>query len=124
MEIVPERDRLQIAARVAPEDVDRVRPGQETFVRFSAFGSLRTPEATGVVRTVSADSMTDDMTGTPYYLVLVDIPEGAELAEVLAGEELIPGMPVEAFINTGARSAASYLLKPLTDAMTRSMRED
>lgn len=124
MEIVPDGDRLQIMARVAPQDVDKISPGQETIVRFSAFGSRRTPEATGEVRTVSADAMTDEATGAPYYLVLVDIPEGEALSDVLRGERLVPGMPVEAFIRTGSRPAISYLLKPLTDAMARSMREE
>lgn len=124
MEIVPAGDRLQVAARVAPQDVDKVRTGQETLVRFSAFGSRRTPEATGSVRTVSADSMTDRTTGAPYYLVVVDIPGREQMDAVLSGQKLIPGMPVEAFIRTGSRSPASYLLKPLADAMARSLREE
>lgn len=124
MEIVPEGDRLQIAARVAPADVDRVRAGQETLVRFSAFGGRATPETAGHVAHVSADSLADEATGAPFYLVLVDIPEGEALAQLLNGERLVPGMPVEAFIRTGERPAISYLLKPLTDAMARSMREE
>ncbi|MGE0117243.1 MAG: HlyD family type I secretion periplasmic adaptor subunit [Dongiaceae bacterium] len=124
MEIVPDGDRLRVAARVAPQDVDNVRPGQETLVRFSAFGSRRTPEAAGVVRDVSADSLADQTTGAPFYLVLVDIPEGAALADLLDGRPLLPGMPVEAFIRTGSNPAISYLLKPLADAIARSMREE
>jgi HlyD family secretion protein len=124
MEIVPDGDRLQVAARVAPRDVDDVRPGQETLVRFSAFGSRLTPEAAGVVRDVSADRLADQATGAPFYLVLVDIPEGAALEDLLGGRPLLPGMPVEAFIRTGSNPAISYLLKPLTDAIARSMREE
>lgn len=36
---------------------------------------------------------------------------------------LVPGMPVEAFIRTGERTAMSYLLKPLTDQFSRAMKE-
>jgi len=124
MEIVPDGDRLQIAARIAPQDVDKIRPGQEMLVRFSAFGSRRTPEANGLVKTVSADAITDQATGAPYYSVLVDIPEGEDLSTILRGERLVPGMPVEAFIRTGSKPAISYLLKPLTDSFARSMREE
>lgn len=124
MEIVPFGDRLQVAARVAPQDIDKVRAGQETLVRFSAFGARQTPEATGVVKTVSADSFVDETTGIPYFLVVVDIPQGEELETLLAGAALVPGMPVEAFIRTGSRPAISYLLKPLTDSLARSMREE
>ena len=124
MEIVPDADRLQVAARVAPEDVDKVRAGQETLVRFSAFGSRRTPETDGAVRQVSADAMTDDATGAAYFLVLIDIPEGEALTALLGGAALTPGMPVETFIRTGSQPAVAYLLRPLTDAMARSMKEE
>ena len=124
MEIVPDGDRLQIAVRVAPQNIDKVRAGQDTLVRFSAFGSRSTPEATGVVRTISADALSDESGGAPYFLVLIDIPEDKALSSILGGKRLIPGMPVEAFIRTGSRPAISYLLKPLTDSLARSMREE
>ena len=124
MEIVPVNDRLQIAARVAPQDVDKVRTGQETLVRFTAFGVRRTPETKGKLLHVSADSLIDETTGLPYFLVLVEIPAGEDLDRLLRGEQLVPGMPVETFIRTGSKSAISYLLKPLTDSFARSLRED
>jgi len=124
MEIVPNNDRLQISAHVSPRDVDKLQMGQETLVRFSSLGSRATPEAEGFVRTISADSLVDKVTGASYYLVLVDIPQGEEIDKLLRGAVLVPGMPVEAFIQTGSRPAISYFLKPLTDALARSMRED
>ncbi|VAW06665.1 hypothetical protein MNBD_ALPHA05-1395 [hydrothermal vent metagenome] len=124
MEIVPDGDRLQVAARVAPQDVDKVHAGQDTLVRFSAFGSRQTPETDGVVKAVSADSFVDETTGLPYYTVIVEIPEGEALSTLLRGESLLPGMPAEVFIRTGSKPAISYLLKPLTDSVTRAMREE
>jgi len=32
-------------------------------------------------------------------------------------------MPVETFIQTGERTAISYLIKPITDQLTRAWRE-
>ncbi|MEM9257793.1 MAG: HlyD family type I secretion periplasmic adaptor subunit [Pseudomonadota bacterium] len=124
MEIVPGNDRLLVSARVAPEDVDKVRDGQETLVRFSALGSRVTPETGGVVTTVSADSIDDEATGVPFYLVMVDIPGGEELQSILGEQRLVPGMPVETYIRTGSRPAISYLLRPLTDSLARSLREE
>jgi HlyD family secretion protein len=37
--------------------------------------------------------------------------------------KLVPGMPAEAFISTHERTALSYLLKPLSDQVTRAFRE-
>ena len=45
--------------------------------------------------------------------------EVARLGEV----KLIPGMPVEAFVQTGDRTMLSYLMKPLSDQLMRSFRE-
>ncbi len=125
MEIVPKSsDGLLIVAQIAPRDVDKVQAGQEAVLRFTAFNARTTPEATGVVRQVSADNIVDKATGQPYFLVLIDLPPEAELTRVLKDQTLVPGMPVESFIKTGARPAISYLLKPLTDALSRSMREE
>jgi HlyD family secretion protein len=124
MEIVPEGDRLLIAAQVSPQDIDRVKAGQTTLVRFSSLSARSTPEADGQVSHVSADSMVDQATGIPYYLVYVDLPEGQALSSILGGQKLVPGMPVETFIRTGSRPAIDYFLKPLTDSFKRSMREE
>jgi HlyD family secretion protein len=37
--------------------------------------------------------------------------------------KLVPGMPVEAFVNTGDRTVMSYLMKPLSDQINRAFRE-
>ncbi|MEL7017046.1 MAG: HlyD family type I secretion periplasmic adaptor subunit [Pseudomonadota bacterium] len=124
MEIVPEATSLQVSAKIAPQDVDKVQSGQSTLVRFSAFGSRRTPETQGNVKTISADSIVDEITGAPYYLVIIDLPPSEQLQDVLRGNLLLPGMPVETFIKTGKRPAISYLLKPLLDSFARSMREE
>jgi HlyD family secretion protein len=124
MDIVPKDDRLVITAQIAPSDVDKVRPGQAAVIRFPAFNARVTPEARGAVRTVSADNVVDDKTGAPYYAVLVDLPSDEQLDAALKGQPLVPGMPAEIYIQTGARSALSYFLKPLTDAFSGALREE
>ena len=107
---------------VAPASVDQVYPGQDVRLRFSAFDQRSTPELVGKVNLVSATTLVDKVTGMPYYLVTAHIPP--EEFKHLEGKTLVPGMPVEAFISTGSRSAASYLLKPFTDQLARAFRED
>lgn len=124
MDIVPQDDRLVVSAQIAPQDVDKVRAGQEAIIRFAALNARLTPEATGTVRRVSADNITDSETGVAYYLVLIDLPEDEELEAILKGQKLLPGMPTESFIRTGSQPAINYLLKPLTDAFSRSLREE
>ena len=70
---------------------------------------------------VSADTSQDQKTGISFYTVKITLP-GEEIAR-LGGLKLVPGMPVESFIQTGERTALSYLTKPLTDQMARAWRE-
>ncbi|MBB3320187.1 multidrug efflux pump subunit AcrA (membrane-fusion protein), partial [Rhizobium sp. BK176] len=43
---------------------------------------------------------------------------------LLKDNKLIPGMPVEVFVQTAERTALSYLLKPFTDQMMKAFREE
>ena len=120
MLIVPDGDALSIEARLAPESIDQVRVGQRAVMRFSAFNQRTTPEVNGVLRRIAADLTTDPRTGASYYVARIEIPE--EERTQLA-QRIIPGMPVEAFIQTGERTVMSYLTKPLADQMARAFRE-
>ena len=121
MMIVPQADDLQVEAKVNPQDIDKLQIGQKTLLRLSAFNQRTTPELNGVVSRVSPDVTTDQRTGQSYYTIRVTMPpqEVARLGEA----KLIPGMPVEAFVQTGDRTLISYLMKPLSDQLMRAFRE-
>ena len=121
MLIVPEADDLSVEVKVQPQDIDNVRRGQITRLRFSAFNQRTTPEIDGQVSRVSADVTQDQKTGLSYYTARVSM-NVAEL-DRLGEMRLQPGMPVEAFIQTGDRTVISYLTKPLTDQIARAWRE-
>ena len=119
--LIPQDRPLVIATRVPPIHVDQVHVGQAVKLVFSAFSSRSTPELTGHVAVVSADALIDQRTQTPYYRAEILLDDG-EMAK-LEGQTLIPGMPVEAFIQTEARTPLAYLLKPFTDYFSRAFRE-
>ena len=121
MEIVPDTENLQIEARVQPQDIDHVRAGQTAFVRFSAFNQRTTPQLTGDVSYVSADTSHDQQTNAPYFTVRVTLPDDERRR--LAGQQLVPGMPAEVFMQTGSRTMMSYLFKPIVDQMRRAFVE-
>jgi HlyD family secretion protein len=121
MMIVPQADDLQVEAKVNPQDIDKLQIGQKTLLRLSAFNQRTTPELNGVVTRVSPDVTTDQRTGQSYYTIRVSLP-AAEITR-LGDVKLIPGMPVEAFVQTGDRTMMSYLIKPLSDQLMRSFRE-
>jgi HlyD family secretion protein len=121
MMIVPQTDALSVEAKVNPQDIDKLQIGQKTLLRLSAFNQRTTPELNGVVTRVSPDVTTDQRTGQSYYTIRVSMPpeEVARLGDV----KIIPGMPVEAFVQTGDRTMLSYLIKPLNDQLMRAFRE-
>lgn len=122
MEIVPTHDRFEVEAKVSPFDIDQLMPGQTASLRFSAFNSRTTPELTGSLTHISPDRTTEERTGASYYKVRVEVDE--KEMKRLQGLKLIPGMPVEVFIQTSERSLLSYLTKPIRDQFNRAFRED
>ena len=121
MLIVPAADNLLVEAKVDPKDIDQVQFGQPVVLRFSAFNMRTTPEVNGTVVRIAADTTTDQRTGQSYYLVRISMT--ADQIKELGDVKLSPGMPVEAFIQTGDRTMISYLVKPLRDQLMRSFRE-
>jgi HlyD family secretion protein len=121
MLIVPHADNLIVEAKVNPQDIDQLQLGQKARLRFSAFNQRSTPEIAGVLTRISADTTSDQRTGQSFYVIRVAMSpeEVARLGEV----KLLPGMPVEAFVQTGERTVLSYLMKPLRDQFMRTFRE-
>jgi HlyD family secretion protein len=121
MEIVPDMEDLQVEARVQPQDIDHVHAGQPAFVRFSAFNQRTTPQLIGNVSYVSADTSHDQQTNAPFFTVRITLSEDERRR--LAGQQLVPGMPAEVFMQTGSRTMMSYLFKPIVDQMRRAFVE-
>jgi HlyD family secretion protein len=121
MQIVPREDQLIVEAQVRPVDIDQMSPGQRARVRFPSFDQRTTPELNAELLTVSADLNEDERTGNSYYVARLVIDE-EELAK-LGDKALVPGMPVETFLQTGDRTVLSYLVKPVTDQIAHALRE-
>lgn len=122
LQIIPSDDDLIVSANIEPQFIDEIHPGQVATIRFSAFNQRTTPQIDGTVKLISPDAVTDQNTGMRFYRVLVQIP--AEQLKLLKGEVLIPGMPAEVFIKTRDRTALNYLVKPLSDQISRAFREE
>jgi len=126
MDIVPDGRELVIQAQLKPTDADYAYAGQRAQVRFLSIHNRSLPLFTGNVRTVSADSFTDDKTGRTYFKAEIVVPEAElnKVRSVLGNGELRPGVPVDAVLTVRKRTALQYLLEPLTGALWRSGHED
>ncbi|MEM8812607.1 MAG: HlyD family type I secretion periplasmic adaptor subunit [Pseudomonadota bacterium] len=121
LDIVPSEEDLIVEARVNTTDIEKLRIGQTTRVRLTAFDQETVPEAKGRIVDISADSLIDERTGSPYFVarVVLDQEQPASIGRL----DLIPGMPADIFVNTGERTALSYLTKPLSDRIARTFIE-
>lgn len=122
LQIVPNSDAYAIKAQVSPTDIDQIQAGQEAMVRFSAFNQTTTPLVAGRVSYKPADHIVDQYTGMPYFEVKVTV--SPEEFEQLNGLVIQAGMPSEVYLQTQKRSVASYIMKPVKDAMTRIGRSE
>lgn len=121
MYIIPQDQPLIVAARIDAINIDDVYPGQEASLRLLAFDQRSLPEITGRLTQVSADVITDEATQQTYYAATV-VPDQQSIDQ-LNDHELLPGMPVEAYLTTGVRSPLNYLTQPLMAYFDRAFRE-
>ncbi|WP_214510280.1 MULTISPECIES: HlyD family type I secretion periplasmic adaptor subunit [Pseudomonas] len=122
LDIVPANEELIIEAQVSPMDIDRIALGKLADIRFSAFKSSTTPVIEGRLVQISADRLINKDTGTAYYLARVALTDKGR--QTLGNLTLVPGMPVEVLVNTGARTLLQYLIQPASNVFARSLIED
>ncbi|OIQ63569.1 type I secretion system membrane fusion protein PrsE [mine drainage metagenome] len=121
LSIVPQDRPLLITVHVAPVNVEEVSAGQLVRLHFSAFTGRTAPELTGRLRDLSADAFKDDRTGQSYYRA--EIVLSPDATAELNGKAILPGMPVQAFIQTGEHTPLAYLLKPLREYFDQAMHD-
>ena len=122
MSIIPVEDDKAIEVRLAPTDIDQVTIGQKATLRFPAFSQRSTPELSGAVSRLAADLTRDPQSGAAFYVARIKVIDD-DLAKFNT-MKLVAGMPVESYIQTGDRTALSYLTKPFTDQISRAFREE
>jgi len=119
--VVPQDRPLVISARVNPSDIDQVRAGQDAVVLFSGLNLRDLPQLGAVVTKVSADAFTNAELAQSFYRVELELRDDSRA--LLADQTLLPGMPVEVFLQTGERTPLQYLTEPFLAYFSRALRE-
>ena len=121
VEIVPLDDTLLVEARIRPQDIAFLHPGQQAVVKFTAYDYTIYGGLPGKLEQIGADTVTDDE-GNSFYLIKLRTDRST-----LGSEEdpllIIPGMVASVDIITGKKSVLSYLLKPILRARAEALRE-
>ncbi|WP_425313103.1 HlyD family type I secretion periplasmic adaptor subunit [Pseudomonas putida] len=121
VEIVPLDDTLLVEARIRPQDIAFLHPGQEAMVKFTAYDFTIYGGLKAKLEQIGADTITDEDNNTFYVIKLRT--ERSHLGTDENPLLIIPGMVASVDIITGKKSVLSYLLKPIIRARAEALRE-
>ncbi|MGI9437563.1 MAG: HlyD family type I secretion periplasmic adaptor subunit [Geminicoccaceae bacterium] len=122
LDIVPDNDQLVVEAHLDPKDRDVVASGMPAEVRFTAFNQRNSMPVKGRVVWISADGISDERSGLPYYVARIELVE--DPSNALNGASIHPGMQANVMIITGKKTVLSYLFRPITRTVTGAFREE
>lgn len=122
VEIVPLDDTLVVEAKIRPQDIAFLHPGQEAMIKFTAYDYTIYGGLKGELVQIGADTITDEDKKQTYYLIRLRTDRnhlGTDDKPLL----IIPGMVASVDIITGHKSILSYLLKPILRAKAEALQE-
>lgn len=113
-QIIPLDEELFVEAKVKPQDIGSIRPGQAATVKLSAYDYTIYGSLSGVVTVISADTFKDERVadGDPHYKVTLKLDTEA-LTDRQRDVALRPGMQASVELHTGEKTVLQYLTKPL-----------
>nr|WP_218583782.1 HlyD family type I secretion periplasmic adaptor subunit [Pseudomonas akapageensis] len=121
VEIVPLDDTLLVEARIRPQDIAFLHPGQDAMIKFTAYDYTIYGGLKGKLEQIGADTITDEE-GNTFYMIKLRTDRshlGTDEHPLL----IIPGMVASVDIITGKKSVLSYLLKPIIRARAEALHE-
>ena len=121
VEIMPWEDTLLVEARIRPEDIAFLSPGQKTMVKLTAYDFAIYGGLPGLLEYISANTIMDEK-GDHYYQIRVRT-KNKQFGNKNNPLPIIPGMVATVDIITGEKSVLDYLLKPILKAKGSAMRE-
>ncbi len=121
IEVVPVDDQLVVEARVLPEDVAFVVPGQPAKIKITAYDFAQYGAVEGEVVTVSPDAITEQ-DGSTYYLARIET-QTSTLQAFGESYPIIPGMQSQVDFISGKRSVLEYMVKPMLKIKANAFSE-
>ncbi|MHC8509459.1 MAG: HlyD family type I secretion periplasmic adaptor subunit [Rhodospirillales bacterium] len=122
MDIVPADAEMIVEARISTRDIGHVKIGDPVSVKVTAFDFARYGGIEGELRGVSASTFTDEETGEPYYRGSIALARGY-VGDDPKRNRVLPGMTVQADINTGEKTLLEYLINPVVKTVSAGFRE-
>lgn len=122
LEIVPTGSALIVETQIDPKDIADIAIGQDVKISLTAYDPSRYGRIDGSVSSISADAISNQQTGTQYYLV--DVSMRGTLYEDNGDEVVIlPGMVASIDVLSGKRTILDYFWQPISKTKEAAFRE-
>ncbi|MCB1782411.1 MAG: HlyD family type I secretion periplasmic adaptor subunit [Alphaproteobacteria bacterium] len=121
VEIVPEDDQLKIVAKVKPDEIAFLSPGQQVKVKVTAYDPQKFGTLDGKLSRIGATTVSD-REGNAFFEIEVRTAKnylGTEQSPL----PITPGMVAHVDVITGKRTILHYLMKPVRRGFDRALRE-
>lgn len=121
LEIVPIEDDMVAEVRIDPKDIGHLEVGQEAQVKVTTYDVSRLGSIDGTLRHISASTFQNEH-GEYYYKGTIALAQN-HVGRNPQQNIVLPGMVVDADINTGAKSLLRYLLRPVFRSLDTAFSE-
>ena len=121
-EVVPLDDTILVEAKIRPQDIAFLHPGQEAMIKFTAYDYTIYGGLKGKLEQIGADTVMYEEKKNTFYIIKLRTDRshlGTDEKPLL----IIPGMVASVDIITGKKSILSYLLKPIIKSRAEAMHE-
>jgi len=120
MEIVPSNDKYVVEVMLAPDDIESIKLGAKTQIRFTAYNQRKFDLLPARVKHISPDRLIDPK-GNAYYRVELAFDE--QTTQNLGAITLYSGMGAEAYIETGQQTLFDYLFHSFLQQKNKAFRD-
>lgn len=122
LELVPTGEALIIEARIAPQDISRIRVDDAVRIRLSAYDSSKYGTVDGRVLRISPDAVVDEQNGGQSYYTIDVAIEGELLVD---GDPVTfrPGMTATVDVLSGKRTVLEYIWQPVARVQELALRD-
>ena len=121
LEIVPIEDDMVAEIKIDPKDIGHLKLGQDAQVKITTYDVSRLGTLHGTLMHISASTFQNEQ-GEYFYKGTIALAQN-HVGQNPKQNLILPGMVVDADINTGAKSLLRYLLRPVFRSLDTAFSE-
>lgn len=122
LELVPTDEDLVVEAKIAPQDISNILPGDAVRIRLSAYDSAKYGSVDGRVQRISPDAAVDKENGDQSHYT-IDVAIESDLLVEGKPVVFLPGMTATVDVLSGKRTVLEYFWQPMAKVQELALRD-